>query len=159
MFLYPSTALSLLFLLLHRSELLIDKVPVDEGPEEVHNVISPLVLVVQVVRVLPNIHSEDGDLALSDGETSADSFVHNQLAGLGIPRQPSPAGAECRVSSSFKLLFEFIIGAEILLDLFRDRAGSLATALWLHALPVEVVIPRLRRVVEERLHVCVRESV
>ena len=30
--------------------------------------------------MLPNIHSEDGDLALSDGETSADSLVHNQLA-------------------------------------------------------------------------------
>ena len=31
--------------------------------------------------MLPNIHSEDGDLALSYGEASANSFVHNQLAG------------------------------------------------------------------------------
>ena len=35
----------------YRSELLVDKVPVDEGTKEVHNVISPLVLVVQVVPV------------------------------------------------------------------------------------------------------------
>ena len=36
-----------------------------------------------------------------------------------------------------------------------NKKKNLATALWLHALPVEVVVPRLRRVVEERLHVCV----
>jgi hypothetical protein len=36
-----------------------------------------------------------------------------------------------------------------------NKQKNLATALWLHALPVEVVIPRLRRVVEERLHLCV----
>jgi len=36
---------------------------------------------VQDLRVLPNIHSEDGDLALRHGETSADRLVHNQLAG------------------------------------------------------------------------------
>ncbi len=36
---------------------------------------------VQHLRVLPNIHSEDGDLALRHGETRADRLVHNQLAG------------------------------------------------------------------------------
>ena len=50
------------------------------------------------VRVLPDVHGEDGSLALGDGVAGANGLVNNKLAA--VPRQPRPARAESGVAST-----------------------------------------------------------
>ena len=56
----------------------------------------PHVLVVEVVGVLPDIHREDGGLAIGDGVASADGLVDHELGA--VPRQPCPAGTKGSVT-------------------------------------------------------------
>ena len=74
-------------------KLLGDEVPVDQLVQKRVHVSGTHVLVVEVVRVLPHVHGEQGHGAfLREGAVGADGLGHLQ-AGRG-PHEPGPAGSE-----------------------------------------------------------------
>src|SRR6185295_7866680 len=89
--------------------------PVDHLPKRLQ-VIRPLVLILQIVSVLPHIHTQHG-LAFTTGHRLAHDRV--VLVGRGdnfqlavVDHQPGPAAAETAHAGGFKLLLEGLQAAE-----------------------------------------------
>src|SRR5262249_50199161 len=93
-----------------RGEALGDRVPVDDVPPRI-DVVGALVLVLQVIRVLPDIDAEDRRLALHVGAVLVGARLDGQLAG-GIADQPGPAAAEAAQGGFLDLGLEVIEAGE-----------------------------------------------
>jgi hypothetical protein len=73
-----------------------------------------VVTCVAEIYLQPNKKLTDRLLSLGEGNAGADGLVNDELAGLGVPGEPGPAGAEGSVASGLELLPELIEGAEVL---------------------------------------------
>ena len=73
------------------------------------------------------------------------------LEARGGPNKPGPARAEGGETSVNELSTELIVRAEVLVDKGGELASRLATAVGLHAVPVEGMVVRLGGIVEEGL--------
>src|SRR5690606_29899336 len=76
-------------------------------------------------------------------------LAQGQLAALQA--EPAPAGTELRDAGLGEVGLELVVVAEGILDHVGDAAGRLAAAIRLQALPVEVMVPDLGGIVEDRL--------
>ena len=101
---------------------LTDLVPVDNVPP-VADVLGPAVLVLEVVRVLPDIESKDGehDLlrdALHEGVVLVGSADELELVTGLVDADPDPAGSEHGTGGGLRLelLLHLVHGAEGLVD-------------------------------------------
>ena len=91
-----------------------------------------------------------------DGEQAALAARHRRvgvrsgddLEAAFLLHQPGPAAAELRRSGVGELSCEALEGAEVVLDAALEQRGGLA-ALRRKRVPVEIVVPGLRGVVEE----------
>src|SRR5690606_19312957 len=131
-----------------RCELLVYEVPVDQGPETFQEV-GAGIAVVDVVGMLPYIHSQNGGLARRHGGIGI-AGVHDFQRTVGVFHQPSPARTKVADGSVVELLFECIKRAECLVDRFGYGAGGCATAVGAQAVPEKGVVPDLGRVVKDR---------
>jgi hypothetical protein len=134
-------------LVLGTGELLGDELPVDDAPNLLH-VGGATVLEVNVVGMLPDVHSEDGSLAIHNGAASVTSVLNGELSGLGVGDEPSPAAAEVSDGLSLKILLEVLDSAE-------SGSDDLLKGLWhgltvvSEAVPVEAVVEVLGSLVEQ----------
>src|SRR5216683_3384657 len=111
----------------HRGEAGVDGRPV-EGVEPGRDVIRPLVLVLQVVSVLPDVDSEDRGQPFHVRAVLVRIRLDEQLAVL-VDDQPRPAASELADRRLLQLLFERVIAAKRGLDGVRDAPlGSPAAA-------------------------------
>lgn len=139
--------------------------------QELSDVVGTHVLVIQVVSMLPHIlinatgvsygcmcqsrnpatyHGEDGlDGLVSQRGISVGSLGDNQT--VGGPHKPSPSRAEGGVASILELGAEVLIRTERGVDQVSNTASGGSSTTRLHALPVKIVVPGLRRIVEETL--------
>jgi len=96
------------------------------------------------LRLVLTVHGQDGGHAVDDGVARSNGFGHHQLAG-GVLAQPRPAAAKGGVARGRELLLELVQAAEVLGNRVGQLASWRAAALGLHALPVESVVPRLKK--------------
>ena len=95
-------------------------------------------------------HGEDGlDGLVSQRSISVGSLGDDQT--VGGPHKPSPSRAEGGVASILELSAEVLIRTERGVDQVSNTASRGSSTTRLHALPVEIVVPGLRRIVEETL--------
>ena len=80
------------------------------------------VLVIQVVRVFPNIEGEQGLETMGDGIVSTWILADAQFAGF-VGLEPDPATAEEADAFGFEFGFEGIEGAPLFFDLLFEIAG------------------------------------
>src|ERR1700730_13865135 len=86
----------------HRGEPGVDRVPV-EGVEPGGDVVRPLVLVLEVVGVLPDVDAEDGGQALHVWAVLVGVALDGHLAVL-VDDQPGPSAAELTQARLLELL-------------------------------------------------------
>jgi hypothetical protein len=106
----------------HILAVLTDLVPVDNVPP-VADILGPAVLVLEVVGMLPNIQSEDGEHnlvsdALHERVVLVGSADELELVSGLVDADPDPAGSEEGTggSAGLKLLLHLVHGAEGLVD-------------------------------------------
>ena len=109
----------------------------------------PTVLVIQVVRMLPDVEGEEGLEAVSDGVIGVGVLADGKGA-VGIGLEPDPAGAEEANTFRFKFRLEGVEGTPLLLDLlvqrrFRGKPGMRCRR---KLREIQVVIQDLAGVVE-----------
>src|SRR5690606_26001298 len=127
-------------------EIFVGEIPVDEMIEEGRDIVRTAVLIVEIVRMLPNVHGEERGRAVGERAGRVRGLGDLQLAA--VEDEPGPAAAELRRAGILELLNELVERAEVGVDLVGNRAGRLAAAIRLHRMPVESVVPDLRRIVE-----------
>src|SRR5207249_10193305 len=118
-----SASSRLCFLLPGRLEPLSHFSPVDDVPPRRH-IVRPPVLVLEVVRVLPHIEPEDGNLAVHERAVLVRRAEQLELAAR--EREPRPAAAEAARGGARQLLFELGEVPESLLDRIGERAARLS---------------------------------
>src|SRR2546423_1936689 len=91
-----------------------DGLPVD-GVEPGGDVVRALVLVLEVVGVLPDVHAEDRGHALHVGAVLVRIALDRELAAR-VGDEPSPSAAELAYRGFGELLLESVIRAEGALD-------------------------------------------
>src|SRR5206468_1122140 len=101
-------------------------------------VVGPAVLVLEVVRVLPDVDAEERRLPIGD-RTVLVRRRHDGQAGA-VPDEPGPAAAEALDPSVVHLLLKRLEASENGGDRFSERAGGLAAAAGAHDLPEEGVV-------------------
>src|SRR5690348_16202625 len=115
------------------AEALLHLGPVDHVPPGLH-VVGPAVLVLEVVRVLPDIQAEDrGRLPVHDRVVLVRRADDRELAA--VVDQPGPAGTEAGAAGRVELLLELLEVAEGLVDRLGELAARCAAALGRHDLP------------------------
>lgn len=127
-------------------QVLRDKIPVDQVIDKGLHKIRAAVLIVQIIRMLPDIAGQQRGLAL--GEWIDRVRCRNDLELPIIGNEPSPAAAELPGCGSLELFLEFVEAAAIAVDGRGDIAAWGATALRLHRMPEEGVVPYLCGVIE-----------
>ena len=103
-------------------------VPIDDVPESLQ-VISALVLVFQIIRVLPNVASENRFVSFHERIVLVGSFRDLELAGL-VDNQPRPSAAELPDTCRLEFLLESIEAAKGGIDFLSQFAGRSATGFW-----------------------------
>src|SRR3954465_5056775 len=111
-------------------------------------VVRALVLVLEVVRVLPDVVAQDRRLAVADGSVLVRRSRDRQAAA--VDDEPGPAGAELADARGLELLLEVVEGAESVLDRVRELAVGLAAAVGAHGLPERRVVQVAAAVVAHR---------
>jgi hypothetical protein len=125
----------------HLLQPLLRRLPVDDIPHS-REVLGLAVLVLQVVRVLPGINTEDRTELADDG-VLVGVRLDADVAGLHVLHQPGPAGALDAGERGVELALQFVERAVGLCDLGGEGAGWwLAAALGLggEVLPEEGVV-------------------
>ena len=117
---------------------LVRRVPVDDVPER-RNVVGTAILVVQVVRVLPDVEADDGRAALHQRGVLVGHRLDAERA-VGGEAQPGPAAAEARGGRLGELLLEAVEAAERGRDLVAQRAGRRAALAGAHDGPKKRVV-------------------
>src|SRR5207245_6450492 len=105
------------------AEALGDRVPVDRVPPG-GDVIGALVLVLEVVGVLPDVHAQDGRVAVHQRAVLVGPPDHRELAA-GVPHEPAPAAAELADGGLGEGFLEAGEVAEGALDGVRQPAARL----------------------------------
>lgn len=103
-----------------------------------------------VIQATSTYHGEDGlDGLISQRSIRVGSLGDDQT--VGGPHKPSPSRAESGVASILELGAEVLIRTERGVDQVSNTTSRGSSTTRLHALPVEIVVPGLRRIVEETL--------
>eukprot|EP00796_Vickermania_ingenoplastis_P013249 gene13249-biopygen9568 len=132
------------------SKLRLSELPVHQVPEGVDEG-STVVLVVDVVRVLPQVAGQNRlQVGLGQGVGGIMGLQHLQLVRRRVLHKPHPPGAEVADGRSSELLLELLEGAKGFLDSLQDRTAGLAALVRGERLPEEVVVEDLRGRVEDR---------
>src|SRR5437762_1002142 len=121
--------------------------PVEEFIDHRRDVIRALVLIVEIVRMFPDVNRQQRSEPL--GQRKLGIGCLNDFERMPVGDEPSPAAAELLFGGLGKLLLECIVTSECGIDLLGERRAGLAATFWLQRVPVKVVIPSLRRAVEE----------
>src|SRR5579862_8896262 len=111
---------------------LIDLRPVDDVPPGV-DVIGPAVLVLQVVRVLPDIDAEDDVLAVHQRTVLVRRALDGQF--VAAADDPRPAASEASGRGLLQFFLQLVEAAERGIDGVGDCAGRRAAGLRSHDLP------------------------
>src|SRR6185312_10874213 len=114
----------------------------------------PLVAVVDVVGVLPDVDREERRVAGRQRRPRG-AHVDDVDAAVALLDEPRPARAEIADRALDERVLEGLGAAPFRLDLLGERTLRLAAAARLHAAPEERVVPDLRGVVVDgtlRLH-------
>src|SRR3984893_12604164 len=122
---------------LGRRQALVDGVPVDRVPPGGHVVGTP-VLVLEVVRVLPDVDAQDRHPALRYRVVLVREALDHQLAAGQVG--PAPAAAEL---ADARLAGSVLVGGEVTerrVDGVRDRPGRLTTPVRGHDGPEDRVV-------------------
>ncbi len=135
---------------LRLGEVLVREVPVHEAVEEGRDVGWALVLEIQIVGMLPNIHGEERRAVfICERCIGVRRFANFNLAALSD--EPRPAGAELGRAGFGEFVFKTVIAAEGGVDGVTHSAGRGAAAIGRHGMPIEGVVPNLGGVVEQTL--------
>src|SRR4051794_9934039 len=121
--------------------------PVHDVPPGV-DVVRTLVLVLEVVGVLPDVHAEKWDLPVADRRVLVRGA--RDLHPGAVVDQPGPAAAEAVDARVLELVLERVEAAEGLPDGVRQRSVGLAAAVRAHDLPEEAVVGVTAGVVANR---------
>src|SRR6185369_12896853 len=105
------------------------------------------VLVVHVIRMLPDIDREQRRDALGDRRHGVGGRGDLELA-VAV-HEPGPSAAEAVDGGLRELLLEFLETAQVRVDALREGARGLRSARGSQAVPEEGVVPGLCRVVED----------
>src|SRR5262245_59397437 len=108
-----------------RAKALGDGVPVDHLPPRI-DIVGPLVLVAQIVRMLPDIDAEDGRLPGHERRVLVGRAGDGQLAA--VENQPGPAAAEAPQGRLLDLGLEVVEAAERRIDGLAQSARRRTTA-------------------------------
>src|SRR5690606_15596560 len=112
------------------------------------DVLRTQVAVVDVVGVFPHVAGQQRGVAAGHRVAGANGAGQGQ-GTVGLLHQPGPAGTEGADGDLGEFFLELVEGAEGGIDGVGQGAGGLATAVGLHAVPVEGVVPHLGGVVED----------
>src|SRR5439155_6515231 len=121
-----------------RAEPRLDRRPV-QRVEPCSDVVGPLVLILQVVGVLPNVDAENRRQTFHIGAVLVRVRLDRHLALL-VREQPGPSAAELADGSLLKLLLERVVAAERALDGVAQPARRVAAAAGAHDAPEDRVI-------------------
>src|SRR5688572_16328520 len=127
----------------------LDELPVHQAPERL-DVVRTGVAVIDVIGVLPDVTGQQRrlpGLQRRIGIRGAEHFQRSALAEC----EPRPSRSKTAFRGLRELFLEFAERPERLGNGATDFAGRLAAAAGREAVPVEIVIPDLRGVVEERI--------
>src|SRR4051794_12972842 len=129
--------------------------PVHRVPPRLE-VVRALVLVLEVVRVLPDVVAQDRRLAVADGAVLVRRARDRQAAA--VDDEPGPAGAELAHARGLELLLEVVERPERVLDRVRELAVGLAAAVGAHRLPERRVVEVAAAVVAHRAALVLRHG-
>src|SRR5690606_39998731 len=129
-------------------EALGDLIPVYHIPPG-RDIVSPEVLVLQIIGVLPNVDAENRRLPLRKRRVLVSRGRDGKVAVL-INDQPAPAAPEMTGCLAAELLLELIERAERLVDGLGERAARLPTPVRAHDGPEQRVIRVAATVVADR---------
>jgi hypothetical protein len=124
------------------------EVPVDEPAYDSLQIALPRILVVEIIGVLPDIQREKAVNARAHRRGGIAGRLDGKPAAPG--HQPDPAGTELALARLDQPGDQRVGAAEVA----RDEAGQASgwrTGFRRQAAPLEIVIPDLRRVVEDLL--------
>src|SRR3984885_2111681 len=125
-------------LLLGLFKMLGRRIPIYDVPPR-RNVIRPLVLILQIIRMLPNVEPEHRLRLQRNRRVLVRRRVDRQLSILHD--KPCPARTKSSGASRGKLRLEFIERSERRFNRVAQRALRLAASALLHLRPEERVIP------------------
>ena len=127
---------------------MFDEVPVDDVREYGGRKPRPLVPVINVIGVFPNIEREQRNHPVMR-HWRVRVVERSDPKRAPIEHQPRPAAGEM-VDRLFLQLLKHCVGiAERVVDEVRELASRALTLRWSEALPEEAVVPQLRAVVEQ----------
>ena len=112
---------------LSSGEALSDRRPVDDVPER-RDIIGPAVLVLQIVRVFPNVEAEDRRACRPSAGCPDSACSRSTSLPSFAADEPGPAGAESAAPALANCFLEIVEAAERALDGVGQRAGRLAAA-------------------------------
>src|SRR5690349_1164479 len=138
---------SCLSYLLALSESLVNLRPVDDVPPRV-DVVGPAVLILEVVRVFPDVDAEDGLLAVHHRVVLIRRAFDHELAA--VVDDPRPAAAKPSDRGGFELLLELVEAAERAVERVGDRPRRSAAGFRRHDLPEHRMIQMAAAVVPHR---------
>src|SRR5208282_1396031 len=139
---------SLAYFELSLGELPGGEIPIDELVEPCVDVIRTAVLVIQIIGVFPHVAGQQtGDPARH--RRVGVRGLHDLELLVGVLDEPGPTAAELGHRGGGEFLAELRVVTKGVLDMVGDRAGRRPAAVRPHAVPVEGVVPILRRVVED----------
>src|SRR5438094_393480 len=121
--------------------------PVDDVPPCV-DVVRPAILILQVVRVLPDVEAHDDLLVFHERTVLVRAALDRQLAA--VVDQPRPAAAEAADAGFLEFFLEFVEAAERGLDRIGNRAARRPAGLRPHDLPEHRVVRVSAAVVAHR---------
>src|SRR5882672_271434 len=132
----------------HGAEARLNRVPV-ERVEPGRDVVRPLVLVLQVVRVLPHVDAHDRRHPFHEGAVLVRIRLDGQLAVL-VGDQPRPTTAELAHTGLRELLLERVVAPERAFQSVADSAAGVAAAAGTHDAPEDGVVRVPAGVVPDR---------
>src|SRR6185312_9109145 len=115
--------------------------------QKCRDVVQAAVLIVQIVRVLPDIDGQQRNL--SRGEGGCGIRGRHDAQAAGVEYQPCPAAAELVGGRRNEFPAESLVTAEVALDQRGDVSGGFTAAAGTHTLPKKGMVPGLRGGVEQ----------
>src|SRR5438552_6296925 len=128
-------------------EILCGEFPVEQFVDYRCDVIRALILIIEIIGMLPDVDRQQRSEALGQRQFGVGCL--DDLERMPVGDEPSPTAAELLYGRVGELLLECVVAAERSIDLLGQRRAGLTATLWLQRMPIKVVIPGLRRVVEE----------
>ena len=125
----------------------LGKLPIQKMIDHGIDVIRSAVLIIQIVRVLPDVDGQKGRLAMGHRRIGVGRL--DNLETLFIGHQPGPPASKLTHGRSAEFPLKIVITSKALIDSLADLPLRLSSPARRQAFPIEVVIPCLSGVIEE----------